>query len=154
MNRRKIDVVVSAILIVVSLIILLDNNLVEGGLASELGSMFIPRIIAVCIIVFAGSMGIQALIKLIKDEQLKPSEHIDAKGFFGVAMYFVIFILYWLAVPYVGFLVATPFVIFAVAYLLGGRRWLPIGVLSLVFPIGIYYGCMQYLRIFLPTWSL
>lgn len=154
MNRRKVDVVLSAMLITVSLIILINDNLVEGGMETELGSMFIPRVIAVCILLLSGTIGIQSLIKMRKDEKLELTEQIDTLGFGGVALYFGIFILYWLVVPYVGFIVATPFVILAVAYLLGGRSWLPICVVSIVTPIVVYYGCSQYLRVFLPTWSL
>lgn len=154
MNRRKVDVVLSAILITVSLIILTNDGLVEGGMETELGSMFVPRIIAFCILLFSSTIGVQSLLKMRKNQELELVEHIDTTGFGGVAVYFGIFILYWLAVPYVGFIVATPFTIFSVAFLLGGRSWVPIGILSIVTPILIYYGCSQYLRVFLPTWSL
>lgn len=154
MNRRKVDVVISAVLITISLIILTNDNLVEGGMETELGSMFVPRLIAVCILLFAGTIGVQSLTKLLKNEKLSLTEHINTTGFLGVGIYFVIFILYWLAVPYVGFIVATPFTVFTIAYLLGGRSWLPIGIMSIVLPLAIYYGCSQYLRVFLPTWSL
>lgn len=154
MNRRKVDVVLSAVLLTVSTIILTNDNLVEGGMETELGSMFVPRVIAFFIIIFAGTIGVQSLVKIRKNEKLAVEEHIDTMGFGGVALYFSIFILYWLAVPYVGFIVATPFTIFAVAYLLGGRSWLSIGSISIITPILVYYGCSQYLRVFLPTWSL
>ena len=138
----------------VSLIILTNDGLVEGGMETELGSMFVPRVISICILLFSGTIGVQALLKMRKKEELALVEHIDTVGFGGVALYFCIFILYWLAVPYVGFIVATPFTIFSIAYLLGGRNWVPIGILSIVTPLLIYYGCSQYLRVFLPTWSL
>jgi len=154
MNRRKVDVVLSAILITVSLIILTNDGLVEGGMETELGSMFVPRIIAFFILLFSGTIGVQSLLKMRKNKELELVEYIDTTGFGGVAIYFGIFILYWLVVPYLGFIVATPFTIFSIAYLLGGRSWVPIGLLSVVTPIIIYYGCSQYLRVFLPTWSL
>ena len=138
----------------VSLIILTNDGLVEGGMETELGSMFVPRVIAIFILIFSGTIGVQSLLKMRKNEELELVEYIDTVGFGGVAIYFGIFILYWLAVPYVGFIVATPFTIFSVAYLLGGRSWIPIGTVSIVTPIIIYYGCSQYLRVFLPTWSL
>lgn len=146
--------VLSAVLIVTSLIILTNDNLVEGGMETELGSMFIPRVIAVCILFLAGTIGVQSLWKMRRGERLGLTEHIDTTGFLGVGIYFSIFILYWLVVPYLGFIVTTPFIIFAIAYLLGGRSWLPISAISIITPILIYYGCSQYLRVFLPTWSL
>lgn len=154
MNRRKIDVALSAVLIIISLIILTNDNLVEGGMETELGSMFVPRVIAVFMILFSGIISFQSITKLIKKEELGFNEHIPTNGLLGVGIYFSIFVLYWFVVPHIGFLVATPFTIFAVAYLLGGRSWLPIGIMAIVTPIVIYYGCSQYLRVFLPTWSL
>ena len=154
MNRRKIDVGLSAILITVSIIILTNDNLTKGGMETELGSMFLPRLIAVFIILFSGTLGAQALVKLRKGKKLEITENIDTTGFVGVGIYFSIFILYWLAVPHVGFLLATPFTVLAVAYLLGGRSWIPMIALSIITSVFIYYGCSQYLRVFLPTWSL
>ncbi|MCP4627169.1 MAG: tripartite tricarboxylate transporter TctB family protein [bacterium] len=154
MNRRKIDVGLSAILITVSMIILTNDHLTKGGMETELGSMFVPRLIAVFIIIFSGTLGIQALVKMRKQEKIAAIEYINTNGFAGVGIYFSIFVLYWLAVPHIGFLVATPFTVFAVAYLLGGRSWLPMIGISIITPLFIYYGCSQYLRVFLPTWSL
>lgn len=154
MDRKKIDVILSAVLITASLIILINDNLVEGGMETELGSMFIPRVIAVCVILLAGTIGIESLLKLRKGDSPDLNERIDTTGFIGVGLYFTIFILYWLAVPYLGFIVSTPPVIISIAYLLGGRKPLPIGITAILTPILIYYGCSQYLRVFLPTWSL
>lgn len=154
MDRRKIDVVLSTILILVSLIILLRDDLAKGGMETELGSMFLPRLVAVFILLFSGTIGIQGLLSLARKEKRLPTEFIDTTGFLGVGIYFAIFILYWLIVPHLGFLVTTPFIIFAIAYLLGGRSWLPIAAISIITPLLIYYGCSQYLRVFLPTWSL
>ncbi len=154
MNRRKIDVGLSAILITVCVMILTNNNLTQGGMETELGSMFVPRLIAAFIILFSGIIGAQAIVKLRKEEQLTDAENINTNGFLGVVIYFSIFIFYWLVVPHVGFLIATPFIVLAVAYLLGGRSWIPMTIVSIAISFFIYYGCSQYLRVFLPTWSL
>ncbi len=98
--------------------------------------------------------GRSALVKLRKGTKLEITESIDTTGFVGVGIYFLIFILYWLTVPHLGFLIATPFTVFAVAYLLGGRSWIPMIAISITTPVFIFYGCSQYLRVFLPTWSL
>ena len=66
---------------------------------TELGSLFVPRVIACFIILFAGTIGIQSLVKLNRREKQSLSEHIDANGFFGVAIYFSIFLFYWFVVP-------------------------------------------------------
>ena len=154
MDRRKIDVGLSAILITICVIILTNDNLAQGGMETELGSMFVPRLIAVFIILFSGILGAQALVKLRTGKELSDTENIDTKGFVGVGIYFSIFIIYWLIVPHIGFLIATPFIVLAVSYLLGGRRWVPMIAISITISLFIYYGCSQYLRVFLPTWSL
>lgn len=154
MDRRKIDIGLSAFLMVISTIILTNDNLAKGGMETELGSMFLPRVIAVFIILFSGTIGAQAIMKLRRQATLLEAESIDTKGFLGVGIYFGIFIFYWLAVPHLGFLLTTPFIVLAVAYLLGARRWIPITIVAVAISFFIYYGCSNYLRVFLPTWSL
>ena len=154
MNRRKIDVGLSAVLIIVSLIILTNDNLVEGGMETDLGSMFLPRLVAVFIIMFSATIGIQSLVKMHKQEELGLLEYIDTTGFLGIGIYVAIFVLYWFLVPYTGFLITTPFVMMSIAVLLGGRSWLSMTAVSVITPLLVYYGCSNYLRVFLPTWSL
>lgn len=154
MNRRKVDVGISAVLLIVSLVILTNNNLVEGGMETDLGSMFLPRLVAVFIMLFSGTIGIQSIIKLYKKTGLGEVEVIDTNGLMGVAVYVVIFIFYWWLVPLVGFLVATPFAMFSIALLLGGRSWVTMSAISVITPIIVFYGCREYLRVYLPVWSL
>ena len=154
MDRRKIDVVVATILIIASIIILTNDNLSDGGVETDLGSMFLPRIVAAFIIFFSATIGIQSLLKLKKGAELEGPERIEIDGFLGVNIYVGIFIAYWFLVPYVGFLLVTPFVMFGIAVLLGGRNWVPITLVSVITPVLIYYGSYYDLRVFLPTWSL
>ena len=154
MDRRKIDVVISTFLIIISVIILTNDNLVEGGAESDLGAMFLPRVVAGLIIIFSATIALQSLRKLSQGGQPEGPELIITEGFGGIVIYIGIFVAYWLAVPYVGFLVATPFVMLAVAILLGGLNWIPIIATSLITPALIYFGAREFLRVYLPTWSL
>ena len=154
MDRRKIDVVLSTFLIIASLIILTNDNLADGGAESDLGIMFLPRVVAGLIIIFASTIAIQSLRKLAAGAQIESKEIIITDGFFGVFVYIGIFIAYWLAVPYLGFMVSTPLVMIAVALLLGGRNWVPIIAISVITPVLIYYGSREFLRVYLPTWAL
>ena len=154
MNRRKLDVAFSSILIIVSLIILTSDGLVEGGMETDLGSMFLPRIVAGFILLFSATIGIQSLIRIYKGVALNGLERIDTEGFRGIGIYVAIFIVYWLVVPHVGFLVATPFALFGIAVLLGGRQWIRITAVSLITPVVVYYACSNLLRVFLPPWAL
>lgn len=154
MDRRKIDIVLSTVLIIVSVIIFTNDNLVEGGVESDLGSMFLPRIVAGMIMLFAATIAFQSFRKLASGSQPEGSEIILTDGFGGIFIYICIFITYWFAVPYVGFMVATPFIMIAVALLLGGRNWGPILATSVITPVLIYYGSREFLRVYLPTWTL
>ncbi len=154
MDRRKVDIVVMTMLIIASIIILTNDNLSQGGAETELGSLFLPRIVAGFIICFSLFIGASSLSKLLKKDTLTTSESISLSGFWGVNIYVALFIGYWFLVPVVGFLLITPFVMFAVAYLLGGRNWVPIITMSIIVPILVFYGSVHFLRVFLPTWSL
>ena len=154
MDRRKVDIVVMTMLIIASIIILTNDNLSQGGAETELGSLFLPRIVAGFIICFSLFIGASSLSKLLKKDALTTSESISLSGFWGVNIYVALFIGYWFLVPLVGFLLITPFVMFAVAYLLGGRNWVPIITMSIIVPILVFYGSVHFLRVFLPTWSL
>lgn len=154
MERRKVDIILASVLILLSIIILTNDGLVDGGVETDLGSLFLPRIVACFIILFAGTIGLQSFIKLSRNQPLDEHEVISTTGFLGVFLYVGIFVAYWFFVPYVGFLVATPFVMLAIAALLGGRNWFALIIMSVLVPLIIFYGSRQFLRVFLPTWSL
>jgi hypothetical protein len=154
LDRRKVDIVVMTMLIIASIIILTNDNLSEGGAQTELGSLFLPRIVAGFIIIFSLFIGATSTYKLIAKKALETDETISLNGFLGVNIYVGIFILYWFSVPYIGFLIATPLVMLSVAVLLGAKNWLAIGTMSVVVPLLVFYGSVHFLRVYLPTWSL
>lgn len=153
-DRRKIDVVMASALIAASIVILTNDELSQGGVETELGSLFLPRIVAVCMIGFAATVGVQSLLRLHRQSPKDDVEKIGTDGFGGVFIYLGIFIAYWLAVPYIGFVIATPPVMMAIAILLGGRSWIAMGLMSVITPLVIYHLSYEFLRVFLPTWSL
>ena len=154
MDRRKIDVILSTLLIIASVIILTNDNLAQGGAESDLGILFLPRVVAGLMILFAATIAIQSLRKLALGAAPEGQELIATDGFSGIFIYIGIFVAYWLAVPHLGFVVSTPFVMLAVAILLGGRQWIPLITMSVITPLLIYYGSREFLRVYLPTWSL
>lgn len=154
MDRRKIDVVLSTFLIIISVIILTNDNLAEGGAESDLGIMFLPRVVAGFMIIFAATIAIQSFSKLSKGAELEGPELIITNGYSGIFIYIGIFVAYWLAVPHLGFMVTTPFVMLGVAVLLGGRNWIPLIAMSVITPVLIFYGSKEFLRVYLPTWTL
>lgn len=154
MDRRKADVVIGSILIALSLFILTNDNLVVGGMETDLGSMFLPRLLAIFIMGFSGTIAISALLKLHRKADLERHEVVDTNGYFGIVIYIAIFALYWFLVPLLGFMLTTPFIMMAIMMLLGGRNWKIMLPLSVIAPILVYYGCYNFLRVMLPVWSL
>ncbi|MGH1427382.1 MAG: tripartite tricarboxylate transporter TctB family protein [Arenicella sp.] len=155
MDRRKIDVVVTSLLIMGGIIILTNDNLSSGGIeATSLGSLFLPRLVAIFLIVFSAFIGLQSLMKIRTKQVQLDDEKISLAGFMGVNIYVALFIAYWFLTPYVGFLIATPFIMLAIAFLLGGKNWWAMIAVSLITTCLVFYGCKHFLRVFLPTWSL
>ena len=154
MTRRHLDVIVCSILILGSVLILTLDGLAQGGVETQLGSLLMPRAVAVLIILFSLMIAIPSLRGLMQGQPLLPTEVIDTDGLGGVLLYMAILVAYWWALPIIGFLVATPVVIFAIAVLLGGRSWVGMLAMSLITPAIIFYGCRDLIRVYLPEWSL
>lgn len=154
MDRRRLDVIMAAVFVVASIFILSSDSLVQGGVSSSLDSMVLPRVVAVLIIAFSLAIGIPSLLKILRNERKREAERVEISGFAGVAIYVGIFFVYWYLVPYVGFLVATPFVMFCIALLLGGRNWMPMIAMSILVPAIVFYGSSHFLRVYLPTWMV
>lgn len=154
MNRRYLDVLLCSVLVVASILILTSDGFAQGGVETRLGSLFVPRLVAGFILIFALMIGIPSLRHIRADTPLTANEVIGTDGLGGVAVYVAIFVAYWWALPAVGFLVATPPAMFAIAVLLGGRSWLPMLVISTLTPTLIFYGARELIRVYLPEWAL
>lgn len=151
MDKRKADVFMSMVLIALSAYILLGKDLVEGGLESDLGSLFLPRAVAVIMAVLALNIGIKAIRGLSKNKQTTLDQFIDLNGFSGVFMYVGILFFYWLAMPYIGFMLSTFISMMLVALLLGGKGWFKIVIMVVLVTVLINYGAKEFLRMYLPT---
>lgn len=154
MDRRKIDVGLASTLLIAALAVLAMDGFVVGGVETELGLMFVPRMVAGFIALFSLMIGIPSLIGLLQQRSSAREEWIRTDGLGGVGIYVLIFFGYWWALPYVGFLVATPVVIFAIGLLLQGRNWIAMTAVSVITPLIIFYACQEFLRVYLPGWSL
>lgn len=157
MDKRMAEIVMSTVLIGVSLVILLNDNLVEGGLETDLGSMFLPRIVAGLISVFSLAIAFPAARSLSQRKVATEEEQIDVQGFSGILMYMGTLVAYWLVLPHLGFVLSTLLVIFFVAFIFdckGIRSWLNVAVLSLIITFGLDYGTREHLRVYLPSFDL
>lgn len=154
MNRRYLDVGVGSALITASILILTLEGLAKGGVETELGSMFMPRMVAGFILIFSALIAIPSLRQILTGDPLAPQEAIRTNGLGGVVIYIGIFAAYWWFLPIVGFIFATPVAMFIIAVLLGGRSWLTMALVSIILPVLIFYGAREMIRVYLPEWSL
>lgn len=154
MNRRYVDVVLGSVLIAAAILILTREGLAQGGVETQLGSMFMPRVVAGLILIFAAMIAIASLRQIIAQSPLAPQETIATEGLGGVLIYVGIFAAYWWLLPTLGFVVATSAAMFAIAVLLGGRSWLAMAAVSIAIPVVTFYGCRELIRVYLPEWSL
>ncbi len=154
MDKPRVDMAFSSTIILISILILSNDALVEGGVQTELGSLFLPRIVAVLMIIFALGMGLPALLGILRTTRRTSSPWAGAQDAIGVILYLAILLAYWLAMPLVGFVVATPVAMLAIGRLLGARKWWPMLAVSIITPLVIDSGSRAFLRVFLPVWSL
>ena len=154
MDKRKAELAASVLIIFISAFIIFNDNLVEGGVETDLGSMFLPRSLAYLMIFLALSMGYKSLKKIVKQKIVDESETIDIRGFSGVFYYIGILFFYWLTMPYIGFMVSTFLVMISVAFLLGAKSWVRVIVMSIFLSAIIQYGAKDFLYVYLPTWDL
>ncbi|CAM4045428.1 tripartite tricarboxylate transporter TctB family protein [Paracoccus yeei] len=154
MNRRYVDVVLGSVLIAAAILILSRGELAQGGVETQLGSMFMPRVVAGFILIFSAMIAITSLRQIIAQSALAPQEMIATEGLGGVLVYVGIFAAYWWLLPTLGFVVTTSAAMFAIAVLLGGRSWFAMAVVSIIIPVITFYGCRELIRVYLPEWSL
>ncbi|WP_341667002.1 tripartite tricarboxylate transporter TctB family protein [Alcaligenes sp. SDU_A2] len=153
MVKPRINMAFSSAIILISILILSNDSLVSGGVQTELGSLFLPRIIAVLMIALALGIGLPALLGILRHTHATDSDG-RAHDAIGVCLYLAILLAYWAGIPWVGFMVATPLAMLAIGWLLGARKFLPLLAISVITPFVIDYGSRTFLRVFLPGWSL
>lgn len=154
MDKRIVELVYTTTLIILSIVILSNNGLVEGGVETELNSMLLPRIVAVLIIIFSMTIALSSLLKILKNTKKTSSDILDVNGLMGVFYYILILVAYWFVLPKIGFLISTPITIFLICALLGARSWIVMLALSITLTTVVFFGSNYLLRVFLPTWSI
>lgn len=154
MDKPRVDAAFASAVILIAILILSNDALVEGGAQTELGPLFLPRIVASVMILLSLGIGLPALLRILRRPGTVRSPLGGAGDAVGVSLYLAILLIYWAAMPWVGFMVATPAAMLAIGWLLGARKWAPMLTISLITPLVIDYGSRAFLRVFLPVWSL
>lgn len=157
MNKERSDIILSLLLIAVSAYILLSDGFVQGGLETDLGSVFLPRTVAVIMVLLSLSIigtAVRAGRANIQKKELQTKPQL---GYSGAILYMLAIVGYWLILPYLGFLISSVLAMLFVAYIFNCKgivNWLKVLVMALVICIGLDYGTKAYLRVYLPTFSL
>lgn len=155
MAKNKIDIIIGVVFSTVSLFCyIFAYQMIDGGMETDLGSMFLPRLLLFIMFLLSVIMLVNIFRKNRKhDKQTRniENEYLDFKGYANILKYLVIVIIYWLIMPYLGFLITTPFMMFSVMYLLSGRKWLVMGCVSLILTVAVKFGFYYGLRVMLPT---
>lgn len=157
MSKPKLELCFALIMIGISISILFSDNLVEGGIETDLGSLFLPRVIAVIMIFLSIMIGRTSLNSIIAERKTQHRDVIELDGFSGVLLYVAALIAYWFALSYLGFVLSTLAVMLFVAYLFGARgatAWIKVVLMSVVVTVGVDYGAREFLRVYLPPFNL
>lgn len=162
MQKHKSDLLLATLLWVASLYILLFDDFIEGGLETDLGSLFLPRAAALVMGFLALFIGVPA-IKAMRAERThnKPIDDQQDEEQEGSLLWPLLYIAaligYWFMLPYLGFVVSTILVVFFVAYIFNcstAADWLKVLIISLVIAFGLDYVTQKFLKVYLPTSTL
>jgi hypothetical protein len=155
MERNKVDIIIGIVLCVFSLYFyIFAYEFIEGGMKSELGSMFLPRLTLFAIFCLSCLMLLNAfrnIKKLNKQAGSNKKEYFNTRGYSNILKYTVVAFTYWLLMPYLGFLISTPLMMFSVMYLLSARKWLTMACVSITLTVALKYACYYGLKVLLPA---
>jgi len=145
---------VALFFIVFGLFVLYQTSQIKNIFAvssKDVGPKLWPFFCATCIILCAVGKFITA----------KESEHyvafISKKGWMKVAIAFVIFVLYIIGMEQLGFLLVTPFVLFALVLLIAGEKKinkLVAAVYALIMTGAVYFAFHELMNVMLPAGKL
>lgn len=111
-----------------------------------------PKFVAACLGILGAALSIQAFLRMKKGESC--SGTLDKKELLYAVILAAIFLLYILVVKSLGYILSTILVFPAFMYVYGERRWLRMGVISVVFSIVTFYLFEKVFYVFLPHGSI
>lgn len=134
------------------LIYSLDYN--TGSLANPQHGFF-PRIIGIALVASNLVLLLSSLFKRKQKDKLSTIwEGIDPKNIVSALMVIGSLSLYLLVINYVGFLVASPALVFFLAWVMGGKKWIYNIILGVVTGGLLYWIFWIMMRVPIPLGSL
>lgn len=137
MTKKKKDILVSVVFIILGAFILLQSIGVEPLMNNDVGSGFFPKVVGLVIMAIAGAK----LVLSLKEEDDGVVEKTTEGDMAGGWITVILIGLYVLAYQSVGFLVSTAIYLFLQILVLcpkEKRNFLIFGLVSLITPVFIY----------------
>ena len=106
-----------------------------------------PWVLTICLLLLSVLLLVQSLLKRSAEEE---ADKISPQQILGMAVLFVIFVAYIVLMNMVGYLVVTPFFIFAMMVISGSRRWAEMVISSVVVTAFVYLVFQFVFRVQLP----
>ena len=120
--------------------------------ASGIGAGGFPKFVAVCLGILGAALSIQAYLGMKKGDSSQTLP--DKKELLYAAALAAVFFLYILVVKPLGYILSTILVFPVFMFIYGERRWLRMGVISVVFSVVTFYLFERVFDVFLPHGSV
>ena len=132
------------------------DTFVYGGIPGTISPVLLPKLITTVILLLSLIMVGTSLFKNKnlndtvnkKVEAVTDDDEVVNQKF--IALSIGILFSYFLLLYVFGFMLSTPFVMFAIMFILGGRNMKVILPLVIICPPSLYYLCYHFLRVMLP----
>ncbi|WOS36894.1 hypothetical protein RP300_00425 [Oligella urethralis] len=149
MRQKYSQIVMACVLAPLGLFVIFNDNLVDGGGISDLDTMFMPRLVAIILLLL-----LLALIfsRLFFDKNLDEQKSSNRGDSIRVLSYIGLLFLYWIGMQYIGFVATSILILVGIFYLLGGSSIYKILITAFVLVYGVNYGAQKFLHIYLPTY--
>lgn len=143
---RRADFYIGLGLLAIALVYFQQSFMILRGFASDrLGPAFFPRMLALTLAALAVTLIVRAVAG--RSDPSRPPA-IQART---LAAVLVVLVLYAFALPYLGFLIATPFMLGAVIWFLGLRAWPSLAVTAVGVTVVLWIVFARLLRVLLPA---
>jgi len=146
------EIIVSLVLIVASVILFIMAGDIGGSInPADVGPAAFPRLMLAFVI---GLSAVQIMLSLKKRQQAialgKPGKKVVLGNRNALLGTIALMVVYGLAMPVIGFYIATALFIPAVMIFMGNRKWLPLVLAPIGFNLFIYLVFTLFLGVSLP----
>ena len=154
--KRSISSIVTLMVgVVVFLSIPSQIVIIDSEGLSSVDARTVPYLITSLIIIISLIMIISESVKIRKEQtDTLEDKSSEQTNYVRVFLAFLAIALWIIALPYLGFDIATILLVASVMVIIGNCRWWQIALLSLILSVPINYLLANVLRVYLPSGSI